>query len=289
MLLLVGGNSEIGAATARRLRARGRAGSLHDHAPRGRARPRARSASISRDCPDDWRPPQGVAAACIFVAVARLAACEADPAGSDHVNVTQTLALAERLIAQGVYTLFLSTNQVFDGTRPRTPADAPLSPVSEYGRQKAATDGRFQSWIAVGAPAGVLRLAKVVSPDMALLHGWSRKLALGEPIRAFSDMKMAPTPTSLVAEAIGCMLAERTPAIAQLTGPEDVSYDEVARYIARRAGAASHLVSSVSAHEDGAAVGSTPPNTTLDSGYLNASYGILAPGPWSVVELVLAS
>ena len=60
---------------------------------------------------------------------------------------------------------------------------------------------------------------------MALLHGWRRKLAMGEPIRAFRDMKMAPTPAALVAEAIGHILAKREPAIAQLTGPEDVSYE----------------------------------------------------------------
>jgi dTDP-4-dehydrorhamnose reductase len=287
MFLIVGGNSEIGAATARRLRAQGRRALTTTR----------RSGALGEDeifldleqLPDDWPPPEGVAAACVFVAVARLAACEADWAGSHHVNVTQTLKLAERLIAYGIYTLFLSTNQVFDGTRAQTPADAPLTPVSAYGRQKAATDAKFQSWIAAGAPAGILRLAKVVSPDMALLHGWSRKLALGEPIRAFSDMKMAPTPTSLVAEAIGRMLAERAPAIAQLTGPEDVAYDEVAHFIARRVGAAGHLVSSVSAHEDGAAAGSTPANTTLDSGYLSARYGIVAPGPWFVIESILAS
>jgi dTDP-4-dehydrorhamnose reductase len=287
MFLIVGGNSEIGAATARRLRAQGRR--VVTTTRRGAALGDDEMFLDLAQLPDDWRPPEGVAAACIFVAVARLAACEADWAGSHDVNVAQTLKLAERLIAHGVYTLFLSTNQVFDGTIARTPADAPLTPVSAYGRQKAATDAKFQSWIAAGASAGVLRLAKVVSPDMALLHGWSRKLALGEPIRAFSDMKMAPTPTSLVAEAIGRMLAERTPAIAQLTGPEDVSYDEVARFIARRVGAASHLVASVSALEDGVAAGSTPLNTTLESGFLAARYGIVAPEPWSVVQSVLTT
>ena len=85
------------------------------------------------------------------------------------------------------------------------------------------------------------------------------------------------------------MLMERTPAIAQLTGPEDIAYDEVAHFIARRVGAAADLISSVSAHEDGVAAGSTPANTTLDSGYLSARYGIVAPGAWSVIEAILAS
>src|SRR6185436_13593934 len=64
---------------------------------------------------DGWEPPPGTQAACVVAAVARLAACHADPVGSARVNVTQTIALCERLIARGVYLLFLSTNQVFDG------------------------------------------------------------------------------------------------------------------------------------------------------------------------------
>ena len=38
--------------------------------------------------------------------------------GSAFVNVTQTEALAERLIVRDSYVLFLSTNQVFNGNTP---------------------------------------------------------------------------------------------------------------------------------------------------------------------------
>jgi dTDP-4-dehydrorhamnose reductase len=285
MFLLIGGNSEIGAATARFLRGQGQPVITTTRRPGALAEDE--TFLDLAQLPVDWRPPEGVAAACIFVAVARLAACEADWAGSNNVNVTQTLKLAEKLVARGIYTLFLSTNQVFDGTGAKMPADAPFSPVSAYGRQKAATDAAFKGWVAAGAPAGILRLAKVVSPDMALLHGWRRKLAVGEPIRAFRDMKMAPTPTALVAEAIGRILAKAEPVIAQLTGPEDVSYDEVAAFIAQSIGADRRLITSVSAHEDGVAAGSTPPHTTLDSAYLADRHGIVAPEPWAVVRAIL--
>ena len=48
--------------------------------------------------------------------------------GSAHINVTQTLALIERLLAHGIYVLFLSTNQVFDGETPHVASEAPYAP-----------------------------------------------------------------------------------------------------------------------------------------------------------------
>ncbi len=146
--------------------------------------------------------PEGIRSACIFVTVARLAACEADPNASGFVNISQTMALVDRLAANGIYTLFLSTNQVFDGESPHVRADAPASPRSEYGRQKAETERQLRAHTEAGDPIGILRLAKVVSPGMALLSDWKRALAAGRTIHLFSDMRMAPTPIDIVASVI---------------------------------------------------------------------------------------
>ena len=61
-------------------------------------------------------------------------------------------------------------------------------PVSEYGRQKARTEAALRQHMDRGAPVAILRLAKVVSPDMPLIDGWIEALAAGKPIRAFRDM-----------------------------------------------------------------------------------------------------
>ena len=90
MLLIVGGDSEIGAATARAMQARGLAVAATTR----------RREVVTPDRPlldlaaplDDWEPPPGTKAACLCAAVARLAACADDPQGSAHINVVQTLA-----------------------------------------------------------------------------------------------------------------------------------------------------------------------------------------------------
>jgi dTDP-4-dehydrorhamnose reductase len=286
MFLLVGGDAEIGVATARRLRAGGD----------GVGATTRRLELAAPDRPfldlssplDGWEPPPGTHAACVVAAVARLAACHTDPVGSAHVNVTQTIALCERLIARGVYLLFLSTNQVFDGSTPHVPADAPPAPVSEYGRQKARTEAVLRAHIARGAPVAILRLAKVVSPDMALVRDWLAALSAGKPIRAFHDMTLAPTPIEVVADAIVHLLKEKARGIFQLTGPRDVSYEAVGRHLARRIHADEALVGAVSANAAGLPEGSTPRHTTLDSTLLQERYGVTVPDAWEALDEIIS-
>jgi len=281
MFLIVGANSEIGSATARLIRARD--GKVVTTTRRF-LETNAERVHLDFERPiENFAVPEGVTAACIFVAVARLAACEADPVGSALINVKRTIALVDLLEARGVYTLFLSTNQVFNGGEPHMPAEAPTSPVSEYGRQKAQTERALRARIADGTPIGVLRLAKVVSPGMALASKWTQELAAGRSIRAFTDMTMAPTPVDVVATSIAHMMEERLPVIAQLTGPRDVTYAEVGRFLAEKIGADPRLVEPVSAVESGMPRGSTPRNTTLDSSYIAERYGLTVSDAFDVI------
>jgi len=133
---------------------------------------------------DDWRPPEGITAACICAAVANLVDCARDPVGSEAVNVTGAIALIELLAARGIYGLFLSTDKVFDGSRAQIPTTAPLSPHSVYGGQKARTDAHLQAMIAASAPVGILRLARVVPPGWPLLKQWREELGAGRSIRS---------------------------------------------------------------------------------------------------------
>ena len=285
MWLLIGGDSEVGAATLRHAQSIGQPALATTRRP-DRAGPSRPLLDLGRPL-GDRAPPDDIDAACIFAAVARIAACQADPAGSAFVNVTQTEALTERLVARGAYVLFLSTNQVFDGSTPHVAADAPTSPVSEYGRQKARAEALLRRLMQGGAPVAILRLAKVASANMPLLHGWLDALAAGKPIRAFSDMTMAPTPMTLVTAAITALMRDRSGGIFQLTGAADAAYADIGLYLARRIGAPSALVEATSAATAGMPAGSTPRHTTLDSKSLLERYGIAAPQPWSVVDAVI--
>ena len=287
MWLLIGGDSEIGAAAYQSLKTRGVTAAA---TTRRKTQVAADRPFLDLSAPlENWEPPSGTSAACIFAAVARVEACAADPRASAHVNVTQTLALADRLLGHGIPVLFLSTNQVFDGTVPNVAAGAPHSPVTEYGRQKARAEAGFFSRMELGMPAAVLRLAKVVSRDMPLLRDWSKKLAAGQPIRAFSDMTMAPVETAMVCDAIAMLMKDAAPGVFQLTGPRDVSYLEIGRHIAAELGVARSLVSAGTTVEAGLPAGSGRMHTTLDSSRLRDRYGIMVPDVLPIVSSVITS
>lgn len=286
-ILIVGGDSEIASASAAHLC---RAG--FDVAATTR-----RADCVAADRPfldlgqpiDDWSIPQGIGAACFCAAIARLADCARDPEGSARVNVTGTVALAGRLLDRGIPVLFLSTDKVFDGSRPLVPADTSPCPVSEYGRQKAAAEAALGAKMREGAPVAILRLAKVVSPGIELLRQWLVSLRAGKPIRAFHDMMMAPTPVALVAQAIERLLAEPNSGIYQLTGPRDIAYSQVALHLARSVGADPALVEAVSAYSAGLPPGSTAANTTLDSTALRVRHAITVPDAIEVIDELIDS
>jgi dTDP-4-dehydrorhamnose reductase len=287
MWLLVGGDSEIGTATHRYLQARAIASAATTR----------RQERVAADRPfldlaaslDNWEPPAGITAACFFAAIARIAACDADPQGSAHVNVTQTVALADRLLARGISVVFLSTNQVFDGTVGNVAPDAPHSPITEYGRQKARAEDAFKARMDQGKPAAILRLAKIISPDMPLLRGWIDTLAAGKEIRAFRDMTMAPAETEMVAAAIAALMNDAARGIFQLTGPRDVSYADIGRYLATKLDADPKLVIEGNTADAGLPAGTSRMHTTLDSTKLRDAYGIAVPDMTKIVDTVIAA
>ncbi|MHB1446957.1 MAG: sugar nucleotide-binding protein, partial [Acidimicrobiales bacterium] len=197
MLLVIGGDSLIGGAVTDRLRARGALVASTTRRP-DLCGPNRPLVDLGHP-PPRWQLPSEVDAACLCAAVARLSACADDPFGSARVNVAATTDVALRLVAKGAHVVFLSSNQVFDGSRPDVPAGESPSPVSEYGRQKVRAERALTGLSGHGGGVAILRLSKVVGPRWELLDEWARLLAGGQPVEAFTDMRLAPVPVASVA------------------------------------------------------------------------------------------
>src|SRR5476649_290074 len=112
-------------------------------------------------------------------ALTRFADCRIQPERARRVNVSTPLAIAARLVEHGTRIVFLSTSAVFDCRAPRMKADRPRAPSSAYGRLKAEAEAAL---LALGPLTSVLRLTKVLTPDMRLFADWIKSLTHGESI-----------------------------------------------------------------------------------------------------------
>ncbi|NQU63053.1 MAG: sugar nucleotide-binding protein [SAR324 cluster bacterium] len=164
--------------------------------------------------------------AVVFCAAAtKLADCEEYPETTRAINVEATLALVRFMALRGSYLLFLSTNQVFDGTKPHRKVSDKICPINEYGRQKADAERLFRQ----ESRSAVLRLSKVIYPDLPLLRHWESRLQKGQSIEAYTDMYLAPISLEKVVKRIDQLLQNKEPGIFHISGEEDVSYYSFAK------------------------------------------------------------
>jgi dTDP-4-dehydrorhamnose reductase len=161
-------------------------------------------------------------------------ACETDVDRAFGVNALGTRHVAEGAERVGAHLVYLSTDYVFDGTKP-TPYDewdAP-NPQSVYGRSKYAGEQELTGL----ADATTVRIAWAFG-----VHGHNivktilRLAAEHETLRFVDDQRGRPTAAADVAQAIARLVAERRPGLFHATNEGEVSWFEFARAVMESAG-----------------------------------------------------
>jgi dTDP-4-dehydrorhamnose reductase len=270
-ILIVGGDSLVGAALAGQFRAAG-------HRV---LRTTRRRDTVAADRPfldlstaaDDLPDLPAVDAVVLAAAVARIGDCETDPEASSRINVDGTVAVARAMAGQGAQVLFLSTDKVFDGSVPNRPRTDATCPLTEYGRQKAAAEAAILAL----RNASVLRLSKVLSADVDLVRGWLADLHAGKPITPFSDLYLAPVWPGLIGHIIGHIFDDRAGGIFHCTGAADRSYVDLARGLAARFDLDPALVGSRETPPDIGLPAARVAHTTLEMSVETERWGIVAP------------
>jgi dTDP-4-dehydrorhamnose reductase len=190
-----------------------------------------------------------------------MALCENEPANARQVNISGMSALIQRLANTGAFIVFLSTNQVFSGERSFELPNAAYQPMNEYGRQKA----EMENWIKANCDIyAIVRLTKVVEQNMSLVKSWIDKLMLNQPIDAFHDMPLAPVSLRQVLDTLITIGQKKQTGSYQISGALDISYFDLANYLATCLKRPTTLVQSVSALNVGIKKIFLPRFTTLD-------------------------
>jgi dTDP-4-dehydrorhamnose reductase len=276
--LVVGGDSRIGRALARALAEDGHAVIATTRRRNGCA---LDLAEVARTGAADL-PACDVAFVC--AAVSSYAACRSDERTARAVNVDAPAAIARALRARGAHLVFLSTNAVFDGEKPFRRADEQPNGATAYGRSKADAEALVR---AIDPDAAVLRLTRVFSPGEPLLAGWMERLRAGGEVDAFADMVAAPVALGHAVSALCAIARDRARGILQLSARSELSYLEIARYIAERIGAPADRVRAVSAFDRGVGPGEAPRYASLACGEFLGWFGLAPIDPLDVIDASL--
>ncbi len=240
------------------------------------ARPADAAAAVAAAKPDV------VLIAAAYTAVDR---AETEEAAARLVNAAAPGAIAEACARAGAALVHVSTDYVFDGTKPAPYVETdPVAPVSAYGRTKAAGEAAV---LAAGGPAAVVRTSWVYSPWGSNFVKTMLRLARErDELRVVADQQGRPTSAADLAGAVLVVaerLVERDAAVQGLlhyAGGGDAVWADFAEAVvagsARRGGRSVPVRRITTAEFPTPAP--RPANSRLDTTKINA-LGISSP-PW---------
>lgn len=165
-------------------------------------------------------------------ALSRTGACEQDPARARLINVEATRSLAD--MARDIPFVFLSTDQVFDGSKGHYVETDEVRPLNVYAQTKAEAER-----VVLENPAhSVVRIALTAgtSPthDRSFVEDMLRAAAKGMTLTLFTDEFRCPMPAGALVRALWEFAAQPRAGCYHLGGDERLSRWEIGEAVAGR-------------------------------------------------------
>lgn len=230
---------------------------------------------------ETWQCPFPVNVAILCASASKLETCKNYPLTTAFINVDSVAALVKYLIKSGVFVIYLSSNQVFDGSIPYRLSDDRFSPITEYGRQKAAVEQIISQW---RDSISIVRFSKVLDSSNSLFSEWRDALKNNKVIHPFSDVCVSPVPLFYAISVLDFVRVNRLSGVLQVSGEVDIAYSDVAYRGAKLLDRNSSLVQPVKFNEEAINADRLPRYSTLNTERLKSALGDDAPDVWWTIE-----
>ncbi len=187
------------------------------------------NAEITARCLDERRPDVIVHCA----AMTDVERCEREPDVAHLMNVDATRILAQWCVQRGARFVFISTDSVFDGTCGHYSEDDLPAPVNEYARTKLAAEAAATGLL---PDALILRTnfyGRNFKPKLSLAEWMLEKLARGERLPAFADVRFNPLLTDHLGRIILDLIAHGAKGVFHAAARDECSKYEFALLIAK--------------------------------------------------------
>ncbi len=198
-------------------------------------------------------------------------ACESDPDRAWRINALGARHVAEGAARVGAHLVHVSTDYVFDGTKPDPYNEwDPPAPASAYGRSKLAGEQE----VLAGLPgAAVVRTAWVCGVHGANMVKTVLRLAAGGgTLRFVDDQHGCPTFTDDLAGMIYRLGVDRRPGLFHVTNQGPTTWFRFARDVVAAAGGDPGMIEPITTAElDPPRPAPRPANSVLDNAALRLS------------------
>lgn len=189
--------------------------------------------------------------------------CENEPDQAALLNTHLAGRIAEASNKQGCRFVQISTDHLWDGTRPLVAEDVPPQPINVYARTKAAGEIAVRQ----AHPQALVVRTNFFGPSLPWrksFHDWlTEQLSEGRVINAFSDVFFTPVASDLLSAMIVELVDRNVSGVLNLAGGERISKYDFALGWAEQLGLDKSLIRAGSV-EDGNLAAPRPHDMSLD-------------------------
>jgi dTDP-4-dehydrorhamnose reductase len=153
--------------------------------------------------------------------ISSIQVCEANKEMSDLINITWTDETLRTLDSQGIKTIFLSTNHVFNSARAFPGVNDPVVPRNRYGEQKSSVERIILNEL---KNVSILRLTKIMDEESSIITSWETELGMGRQIRAFKDVMVSFVSMGDLINALEKIFDDSSEQLFQLGGTTEITY-----------------------------------------------------------------
>ncbi len=167
-----------------------------------------------------------------LAAVSSTGYCEKHPERSRKINVEASAILAENCARNNIPLLFISSEQVYDGTQSIYTDTDPARPINAYGQQKAKAEQVIQQLYPEAAIARIAVLFGHQGPtSYCFMNDWLEKWKTGEEVTAFHDEVRSFLSGQSAAEALFRLLNQQVKGIYNVGGADAMSRFDFAKLL----------------------------------------------------------
>jgi dTDP-4-dehydrorhamnose reductase len=203
-------------------------------------------------------------------------ACERNPEYAQHLNVIATDSVARAAKAIGARLIYLSTDQLFDGTQEwHSESDMP-APLNIYGKTKRAGEQA----VLENVPNGLVVRTNFFGwgpPHKPSLTGWAlARLRNASVVRGFSDVFFSPILVNDLLDRIEALIAHPSSGLLHIAGADRLSKYGFIAELARTFSLPADIVQSIQVQDIGLTA-PRPRNMSLTSTKFSRHSHIAAP------------